>query len=138
MNRPSFAPWVLLVVAGVLHACASGGSSTTSGGSGNVITRADMAGLERLTALQVVERLHPQWLRARGPDSFEASNEVVVYIDGTRMGGIGELRRLNATEVAEIRYLDSRQATTQFGSGHTSGAIFLLTHRGPGEDPPQP
>lgn len=131
MTRHLFLRSALLVLLASLHACASLSTTPPSSGGPDVITREDMAGLERLTALQVVERLHPQWLQTRGLDSFEESNEVVVYIDNTRRGGINELRRLNATEVGEIRYLDSREATTQFGAGHPSGAIFLLTHRGP-------
>lgn len=121
----------LLVLLATVSACATLNSPPSSSGNPDVITREDMVGLERLTALQVVERLHPQWLQTRGLDSFEESNEVVVYVDNTRRGGIDELRRLNATEVGEIRYLDSREATTQFGAGHPSGAIFLLTQRGP-------
>jgi len=131
VTRPTFLRSALLVMLTAFHACASAGTSTPSSGNPNVITRDDIVGLERLTALQVVERLQPRWIQTRGLDSFEASNEVVVYVDGTRMGGPEELRRLNATEVGEIRYLDSRQATTQFGAGHPSGAIFLLTNRGP-------
>lgn len=115
-----------------LQACAAGTTNSSSTSSSDVITQEDLEELERLTVYQAVQRLRPQWLRARGVDSFEQSNEVVVYIDGTRMGGVGELRRLNATQVAEIRHLDSRQATTQFGSGHPSGAILVLTRRGPG------
>ncbi len=140
MIRLAFLRIAPLLIMAVSSACASsgssGGSATTSGGRGDVITREDLAGLERLTALQVVERLHPQWLQTRGLDSFEESNEVVIYIDNTRMGGPNELRRLNATEVGEIRYLDSREATTQFGTGHPSGAIFVLTHRGPRDGTP--
>lgn len=131
MTRHALLRTALIVALLVLHACASTGSSSPASGNSNVITRDDLVGLERLTALQAVERLQPRWVQTRGLDSFEESNEVVVYIDGTRMGGPEELRRLNATQVGEIRYLDSRQATTQFGAGHPSGAIFVLTQRGP-------
>jgi hypothetical protein len=124
-----------LLVAVVLGACATGAPGTATSGTGNVITREDLDDLQRLNLYQAVQRLRPQWLQTRGMDSFEQDNEVVVYVDNNRMGGPEELRRLNPIEVGEVRYLDSRQATTQFGRGHPSGAILVFTERGPGRVP---
>jgi hypothetical protein len=126
---------LFLLVFVLLSACATGGTTTAStaaSGSGNVITREDLEDLQRLNLYQAVQRLRPQWLQTRGMDSFEQTNEVVVYVDNQQMGGPSELRRLNPVDVGEIRYLDSRQATTQFGRGHPSGAILVFTERGPG------
>lgn len=135
MIRHHLTRLLILLFVVLPHGCATTGASGTSGGSsasGNVITRADLEDLQRLNLYQAVQRLRPQWLQTRGLDSFEASNEVVVYVDNQQMGGPEELRRLNPVEVGEIRYLDSRQATTQFGRGHPSGAILVFTERGPG------
>lgn len=135
MIRQHLTRFLLLLVVSVPVGCATGGGSTaatSSSGSGNVITREDLEELQRLNLYQAVQRLRPQWLQTRGLDSFEQTNEVVVYVDNQQMGGPQELRRLNPVEVGEIRYLDSRQATTQFGRGHPSGAILVFTERGPG------
>ena len=132
MIRHIFPRLVVLLVLTSLHACATGSTSAAPAGSGNVITREDLEDLQRLNLYQAVQRLRPQWLQTRGMDSFEQDNEVVVYVDNNQMGGPEELRRLSPIEVGEIRYLDSRQATTQFGRGHPSGAILVLTVRGPG------
>lgn len=82
-----------------------------------------------MNAFQAIQLLQPQWLRVRGVDSFFGSNEVVVYLDGVRRGGPDVLRGINTVNLQEIRRLDSRQATTQFGTGHPSGAILLITYR---------
>lgn len=121
-----FAAWVLLP----LMACASGGGGS-SGGRLNVITEADLVPLERLSAYDAVQRLRPNWLRTRGVDSFYNPSEIMVYVDGTLAGGVDELRRVSSENVTEIRYLDSREATTRYGTGHASGAILVTTRRSP-------
>lgn len=138
MTRSTFSRLAFVLILAGVTACASSGPATTTSSSGNVITRADLEDLQRLNLYQAVQRLRPQWLQTRGMDSFEQDNEVVVYVDNNRMGGPRELRRINPIEVGEIRYLDSRQATTQFGRGHPSGAILVFTERGPGRLPPAP
>lgn len=131
---PGVPAGILAVMTLVLCGCAGGAGGSAAGAgdarAAEVIGLEDLRELERLNALQVVQRLRPQWLRTRGVDSFVTTNAVVVYVDDTRVGGVRELRRFLAQEVEEIRYLDSRQATTRFGVGHPSGAILLTTRRG--------
>ncbi|HWP83534.1 MAG TPA: hypothetical protein VNN76_12880 [Bacteroidota bacterium] len=74
------------------------------------------------TAFQAVERLRPQWLATR-------KARALVYWDNVRQGGIESLRAIAASNVAEIRFIDSHEATTRFGTGHTNGAI-LVTSKG--------
>ncbi|MDT8342043.1 MAG: hypothetical protein RQ751_11070 [Longimicrobiales bacterium] len=129
----SFLP--ALAVALLMGGCAAGGSGGGSESGFNVITREDLAELHRLNAYQAVRRLRPQWLEARGLDSFYSTNEVVVYQDGTRMGGVNFLRSLRVNDVATLRFLDSRAATTRYGGGHPSGAIMVTTRGGAGDGP---
>jgi hypothetical protein len=128
---PGSTSW-LGVVALALISTACGGGRSGSTGNPDVIGREELVEFERLTALELVQRRRPQWLRPRGVDSFYSSNDVVVYVDQTRVGGIDQLDRLSSSQLAEIRFLDSREATTRFGSGHVSGAIMVTTLRGPG------
>jgi hypothetical protein len=48
---------------------------------------------------------------------------VIVYVDGTRMGGVQELKRISAQEVREIRFLSASDAQQRYGTGHAAGAI---------------
>ena len=119
-----------LALALVAAGCASSTGGSSSRGSANVLDRETLASLERLTVYQAVQRLRPQWLSTRGADSFYSDNSVQVYVDDARVGGVEELRRYSTLEVDEVRFLDSRQATTRFGLGHPSGAIMVRTRRG--------
>lgn len=110
-------------------ACATSPSGGASPSSRDVIGEEEIRELGRLTAYQVVQRLQPQWLRPRGVDSFNSEFGVVVYLDGQRVGGVDALRRVSAPNVQEIRRLDSRQATIQYGTGHPSGALLVITRR---------
>lgn len=128
-NRARFA--FILVAVALLGGCATTPSdgSSASGSSGEVITTEEIRELGRLSAYQVVQRLHPQWLRARGVDSFYSSNGVVVYLDGQKVGGVDALRRISGPNLEQIQRLDSRQATTRFGVGHPAGALMVTTRR---------
>jgi len=109
-------------------ACATS-SNGSSSSSGEVIDAEEIQELGRLSAYQIVQRLHPQWLRTRGVDSFNSEFGVVVYLDGQRVGGVDALRRITGPNVEEIRRLDSRQATTLYGTGHPNGALMVVTRR---------
>jgi hypothetical protein len=109
-------------------ACASGAGSG-SGGNGprrnsSVITLEEIEAVEATNAYDLIQRLRPQFLRPAG-----GGDPVVLYIDGTRREGLGDLRTLLASAVREVRYLDSTEATTLFGTNHRSGAIQLTTRR---------
>ena len=49
-------------------------------------------------------------------------------IDGSRaMNGVEALRNINVDQVQEIRHLNSRDATMQYGTDHGAGAIMVTT-----------
>jgi hypothetical protein len=50
-------------------------------------------------------------------------------MEGVNRGGVDQLRLLDATTVAEMRHLNSADATTRFGTGHTWGAILVVSVR---------
>jgi hypothetical protein len=125
----------LLALASLLVACASGssGSSTQAGAPSpsrtrsnpNVITADELSRIDVSDALQAIQRLRPQFLQTRGATSFQSPSELVVYVDGSRLGNASTLRDVPANEVKEIRYLSSTEATQRYGTGHTSGAIVV-------------
>jgi outer membrane cobalamin receptor len=79
-------------------------------------------------ALQAVQRLRPNFLQTHGGMSSSMTlgpQDVVVYVDNTRMGGPSALSQIPITEVKEIQYLNGPDATQRFGTGHGSGAIIV-------------
>jgi hypothetical protein len=77
-----------------------------------------------LSALEVVQRLRPNWLRIRGGSLPE------VVLDNTPLdGGTELLRAYRVGEIKEMRYLDPADATLRFGTGFPAGAIVIVTGR---------
>lgn len=126
MHRLLAAP--LLPAALVLGACATGSGS--SHGARNVISLEELRQVEVLSAFDAVQKLRPAFLR-RGRVNYDEDTVAhpIVYLDGLRLGGIDELRRIRAVELVRIEYLNGGDATIRFGTGHKGGAL-LLTSRG--------
>ena len=103
---------------------------TPPGRSANVITLAELAETPELTALQVVQRLKPTWLRTRGRGSFVLSAGVKVYVDGALRGKVGELRRIRSTDVQMMQFISGVQATQRWGTDHPDGAILVTVKKG--------
>lgn len=121
------------VVVLVLAACASAPGKGGDGIArvGNVITAAEIAGAQVVTAAEVVERLRPNWLRARGAASVNGGTDLpIVYIDNFRAGGLEQLGRIAATVVREIRFVPGTDAGVRYGLGHGGGVILVLTREG--------
>jgi hypothetical protein len=108
-------------------------------GRANLISEAEItavAGSNLNTAMQVIQRLRPAMLRFRSgastgsdPSSVAASNDVIVYLDSQRMGGLQALGEIMLSQIREIRYLSPSDATTVFGTGHPAGAIQVVGRR---------
>ncbi|HKG91582.1 MAG TPA: hypothetical protein VKA84_06820 [Gemmatimonadaceae bacterium] len=94
----------------------------------NVISLDEIsASTEAQNAYDLVRRLRPAFLVDRGPPSFRTSvpRTAQVYVDNVRMGGIEALRDIPRDGVAEIRYYSGPDATTRWGTGHSSGVIYV-------------
>lgn len=88
-------------------------------------------GANDLTAMALVRRLRPGWLRARGQSSFSdpSASYPVVYVDEIRHGGLETLHSIPTSEVESMQYFSSADATTRWGTGHPSGVINVVTGR---------
>lgn len=125
----------LSLVALLVVGCSAGDRSASRSDGGDVITREtiDASRTSYSNAYQIVERLRPQWLRKRsggGSNEMgmnqEMEGDIVVYVDGTRIGGPQALRGIMADGVASIRFLNAAEAT-RYGTGHQHGAILVVT-----------
>lgn len=118
----------------VLCGCASAGTPT-SHHSANTITQQEIDAYDGANVYLLIQSLHANWMRVRGPESMRGSSAVVVYIDGMpQPDGVESLKQFRPREVEEITYLDSREATNRFGTGHTNGAILVKLRGGPGPE----
>jgi len=125
--------FLLLLVAGSAQAQKRGDRS--------LITRTDLeeAGGAVTTALDAVQRLRPNWLRppmgrnaaAGMTDGMSAGDRVptepIVYINDRRQPNTESLRTVQASRLAEIKYLDQNRAIQLLGPGHEAGAILVTT-----------
>jgi hypothetical protein len=102
---------------------------------GDIITQEEIIATDLPTAYEIVQRLHPQWLRSRGQVTIGVEEEPpatvgpVVYVNSSRRGDIEELRSIMATNIREIVYYNGRDASLRFGSGHGAGVIQVITGR---------
>lgn len=118
----------VLLVAGLVAACASTGS--TGSRNRNLISIEEISASQTTTAYDLIRQLRPHFLRTSGPTSINAPSGpeiIVVYLDGTRMGGPEALHGIPTTDVKAVQFLSASQATTRYGTGHTQGAIVVTT-----------
>lgn len=83
------------------------------------------------TAMGLIRRLRPAWLRARGQKNLEAGggDYPVVYIDEIRRGGLSSLNEIPSSEISSMQFINTADATTRWGTGHPSGVINIVTGR---------
>jgi hypothetical protein len=121
--------------------CAALGCAGTSAapplrGNSNVITNEEITAGAGATAFEVIQRLRPSYLHTRGAVRSEPTGrqnnfvpvDIVVYINENRMGGSDQLRQISVNDIREIRYFTAIEAAAKWGSGHTAGAIQILSH----------
>jgi hypothetical protein len=118
----------LVTTVAVTASCAANqAGSSTSGYDPDRITAEEIAATTAGTGLDLVERLRPQWLRNRGPDSLRTNSGVVMYVNNQPQGGIAVLRQLTIGNIRELQYLSGNIATQRFGTGHGAGVILVQT-----------
>lgn len=113
--------------------------STPANRNRRVITTEEIEQAQETNAFQVVEKLRPEFLVSmarqhtlgRGmvqqPDLGYSQPDpeptAAVFVDGTEMGSVDELRRIQSIMVEEIRYLSGSEAQTKYGPRFPGGVI---------------
>jgi hypothetical protein len=100
-------------------------------GSRNMIIRDEIVASNVRNAYEAVERLRPNFLRSHGPTSVRQSTgmRAKVFVDGTSMGGLDQLKGISAGQVESIEFLPAGDATIRFGTGYEGGAILVTTRK---------
>lgn len=105
---------------------------TRAPGPRDPITAADIARIKAGSAYDAVQRLRANALSIRGVNSFThrvRASSPVVFVDGMEMGTVFELRSIPGTDVHEISFLSSSEATLRYGDGYMAGIIHVTTKR---------
>lgn len=94
----------------------------------NRLTREDLAARTESDLLALLQGARPAWLRPRGQVSISHQSEQVwVYRDGIRVGGVQVLEQMRPGEVRAIEFLPGHEATQRFGLDHGAGAILVTS-----------
>jgi len=108
-------------------ACASGGSGGGTRTDQRTLSAEEMQASGYQDAFSAVQALRPQWLWTRGTTSINQAESIKVYLDGSLMGGVDQLRQIPVRSIATIRHLDGLEATNRWGLDHGLGAIMVST-----------
>jgi hypothetical protein len=126
-------------------------STRTERPSSDLITREQIDGVKSANLYDVVEALHSNWLNERMPAPRDrstmkqdttgkaqytadysgtrsmpgAAGGIQVYFDGTRVGGLAELKSMRPTDVYNVRRINGIDAQARFGIGHSAGVIYV-------------
>lgn len=92
-------------------------------GDSRSITRADLTNATQLSLLDFIAAERAQWLRT--PDGHSAA--VVVYVDGSRLGGASTLKGVTLSTVARVRYYDVAAAQQKFSLRDYAPVIEVVT-----------
>lgn len=95
----------------------------------NVITGAQIASANAETAYDLIVKFRANFLHSRGPNSIllKQPKEPTVYLDNVEFGLINSLRSIQASNIAEIRFIEGWDAMTKYGSDHVAGVIQIYT-----------
>ena len=124
---------VFLALVGVLAGCSTtGGGGSRSAVDQYVITLAEIEATEARDAYEVVQQLRPRWMnRNRGQRSINesASDYAKVVLDDLPPREFASLREIPRNAILEIRFLEPREATFQYGTGYNAGVVKVTTKR---------
>ncbi|MGI9043788.1 MAG: hypothetical protein ACR2GK_06640 [Gemmatimonadaceae bacterium] len=129
--------WTLIPVVAVLTlaGCASSSSSPTrvTQSSRDKITSVEIQHTSATSALDLVNKLRPQWLRQAGIASIGSgvrTQVTLVYLDGSRIGGLEALRSIPASGITGMEWIPATRAAIMLpdiGSDAISGVISIST-----------
>ncbi len=132
MQRRSRVTYAGLFLIAITGGCAGSGleGPIPRGGSGP-LTSSELADPTYGSLYDAVAALRPRWLRRRGSATVRNPDPVPrVHVDNVRQGGFEELRILRTQDVERVELISPVDATTRWGTGHASGAIYVRTRRG--------
>lgn len=97
----------------------------------DVLTAQELENSPAKNAYEAIRLHRPMFLASRRTgeeaDQMRTAALPAVYLNGMYYGEIESLRTIHVMEIQEVRYLDAREATMIYGTGHIAGAILVTT-----------
>jgi hypothetical protein len=114
-----FARYAVFGLVLLAAACASGGGAGggESSSSRYLLTAEDLAPHANLNLYEAVSRLRRFWIQGSGGRSPR------VFINDRELGGAPSLEEYMTSQVAQIEFVQSSQAMTQYGPDYAGGVI---------------
>jgi hypothetical protein len=126
LHRAGRAALLLTILAMAGAACGSGERGAPRPNQ-RMLLAEEMVAAGYNDAFSAIQSLRPHWMRARGATSFNSQEAVKVYLDGSLMGGLDQLKAISVRSIASIRFLDGLEASNRWGLNHGMGAIVVST-----------
>jgi hypothetical protein len=96
-----------------------------------LLTAEEIAKTAALNAYDAIRIRRPAFFIPPGTKPVNASDRTIprpkVYLNGVYYGELDSLREIPVSEIKEIRYLESMDATQKYGAVHPAGAIEVNT-----------
>lgn len=99
-------------------------------GPNSPITEEEIERAHSPDLLTLVRARRPQWLNRKRDLTVRGDDEITVYLNDTRVGGLRELRTMPTVGVQLVSWLTPAQAQYRYGVGNVNGAIVILSNRG--------
>jgi hypothetical protein len=100
----------------------------------SLVSREEIQASTATNIYDLITASRPSWFRQRtgistagNVSAIDTDDGIKVYFNQSRLGGVAELRQMELAGVTSINYLDAAAATQRWGTGHTHGAVLVLT-----------
>jgi hypothetical protein len=95
----------------------------------NVITYDQIQAAGGMTILDVISKLHSEYLRDRGPTSMGGGGHdvAVVFLNQQEYGALSTLDDFPAHDIEEVHFFPWQDALVKFGRKYGGGVIQLIT-----------
>jgi len=113
-------------------ACAPPKVEKPESANSQLITEAEVEASGAVTAFDVIQKLHANFLHDRGETSLSKSRSApypTVYVDGQEFGALPSLRLIPSIQISTIRLYRAWEAATTFGATNGAGVIAITTRR---------
>ncbi len=110
-----------------LPACGPQPTAVAPAPTAGVLSDGDMTAFQNVFDAIAARRGNWLW----GQPAMACRCEPVVYVNGMKARGLGDLRTIPPVPGIRITHLSSRDAAARFGHGHEGGAILVDFSRQP-------
>lgn len=122
--------FLVAVVSAVVVACATHTAPLTTASDPEMISAIEIDSAHQTTAYDLIRKLRPQFLMARGKLSLLLSEPAAlprIYVDDQYYGDASTLRGIFAEAIESVRFYSAAAAQYKYGHDNAAGVIALAT-----------